>query len=124
MVWHGHYLSYFEEGRTAFGREHGLSYQAILEAGFIAPLVHVELDYYRPAEFDQVLEVEARLHLNPGARLQFSYEVRDAATATVLVTGSSVQVFTEPDGSLILTRPAFFSEFLEAHTEAVERAGS
>ncbi len=23
VVWHGHYLSYCEEGRTAFGREFG-----------------------------------------------------------------------------------------------------
>ena len=120
VVWHGHYLSYFEEGRTAFGRAYGFSYQAILEAGFIAPLVHVELDYFQPAAFDQVLEVEARLHIDAGARIQFTYTVRDAESEATLVTGRSVQVFTETDGTLVLTRPEFFSQFLADHAHLIQ----
>jgi len=27
IVWHGHYLKYFEEAREAFGRKYGLGYQ-------------------------------------------------------------------------------------------------
>ena len=111
VVWHGHYLTYFEEGRTSFGREFGFRYQDILDAGFVAPIVHVELDYYRPAHFDQVLKVVTRLHEDPGARVQFSYEVRDDGPEP-LATGSSVQVFTEPDGTLLLTQPEFFVDFL------------
>ena len=69
VVWHGNYLTYFEDGRNAFGRRYDFGYEKILEAGFIAPLVHVELDYFYPARFDQQLEVETRLHLDLGARI-------------------------------------------------------
>jgi len=26
IVWHGNYIQYFEDGREAFGRHHGISY--------------------------------------------------------------------------------------------------
>ncbi|SVE46445.1 uncharacterized protein METZ01_LOCUS499299, partial [marine metagenome] len=26
IVWHGHYIKYFEDGREAFGKEHNISY--------------------------------------------------------------------------------------------------
>ena len=26
IVWHGYYITYFEDGREAFGRLHGISY--------------------------------------------------------------------------------------------------
>ncbi|MCB9869790.1 MAG: acyl-CoA thioesterase [Planctomycetes bacterium] len=118
VVWHGHYLSYFEEGRNAFGRRYGFGYQDILAAGYIAPLVHLSIDYFRPARFDQVLDVETRMHLEPGARIRFAYRIHDPAGEQV-AGGCSTQVFTDPDGELCLVRPAFFAEFLARwHDEA------
>jgi acyl-CoA thioester hydrolase len=120
VVWHGHYLSYCEEGRTAFGREHGFSYQSILAAGYIAPLVHFELDYFQPARFDQIVNIETRMHLDPGARINFSYRITDSESPQKIATGRSVQVFTEADGSLLLTRPEFFAKFLADHEDQVQ----
>lgn len=119
VVWHGHYLTYCEEGREAFGKKFGFSYQAILDAGFIAPVVHIELDYFQPAHYDQVLDVETRLHVDPGARINFSYLITNERNDKVAV-GRSVQVFTEIGGELLLTRPEFFVEFLERHQVDVE----
>ena len=79
VVWHGHYLSYFEEGRTAFGREFGFHYTDILEAGFVAPLVHIEIDYFAPARFGDILEVRTRLYPSEAARISFDYLVLDAS---------------------------------------------
>ncbi len=115
VVWHGHYLSYFEEARNAFGRRYEFTYQDILEAGYVAPLVHVELDYMRPARFDQNLRVVARMHEDPGARIVFSYEISDGEGQT-LVTGNSVQAFTDKDGQLVLCRTDFHTAFLERWT--------
>ena len=30
IVWHGHYLKYFEDAREAFGRKYGLGYLGIV----------------------------------------------------------------------------------------------
>ena len=47
VVWHGHYLGYFEEGRHAFGRAHGFEYQ---EAE-MADTVSIELFGELPLDF-------------------------------------------------------------------------
>ncbi len=112
VVWHGHYVAYFEEGRTAFGRRYAFSYQDILQAGFVAPLVQLSLDYRRPARYDDLLQVRTRMHYDPAARIVFAYEITDS-DGKVLVTGQSAQVFTDRDGNLLLTRPAFFDAFWE-----------
>jgi acyl-CoA thioester hydrolase len=112
VAWHGHYLAYFEEGRNEFGREHGLGYADLRAAGYIAPVVHAEVDYFAPARFDDLLEVRARLYPDRGARINFSYRITDPR-GEKLATGRTVQVFTEPDGSLVFTRPRFYQEFLD-----------
>ncbi len=45
VVWHGHYLKYFEDGREAFGRQYGIGYMDFFANGIIVPLVHVELNF-------------------------------------------------------------------------------
>lgn len=34
VMWHGHYLKLFEDGREDFGRIHGLSYMDVFSHGF------------------------------------------------------------------------------------------
>jgi len=126
VVWHGHYLAYFEEGRQAFGREHGISYQDILDAGYVAPLVHAEVDYYAPARLDEWITVHARLHEEQAARIPFTYELR-SEDGRKLATGFSVQAFTDPQGELVLTRPAFYADFqrrVEAGSDAPSAGGA
>jgi len=38
IVWHGNYVSYFEDGRESFGRKHGLTYLDVHQHGFSTPL--------------------------------------------------------------------------------------
>jgi acyl-CoA thioester hydrolase len=110
VVWHGHYLSYFEEGRNAFGREHGFGYQEILEAGFVAPLVHVELDYLKSAHFDQLLSVRTHMHHDEAARIQFTYAI-ESEHGDLLCRGRTIQFITDLAGELVLARPRFVSDF-------------
>ena len=111
IVWHGHYLTYFEDARVALGREYGINYTDIREAGVAAPLVHVSCDFLAPARFDDELEVVARLYERESAKLDFCFEVRRPADGVLLATGRSVQAFAEFDGSLLLTVPQFVRDF-------------
>ncbi len=111
VVWHGHYLAYFEEARQAFGRQYALDYHDVHAAGLLVPLVHVEVDYFAPARLGDLLTVRARLYPDLGARLNFAYLVSGPA-GDRLATGKTVQVFTGTDGSLVMTRPRFYEEFL------------
>jgi acyl-CoA thioester hydrolase len=113
FVWHGHYITYFEVARRAFGRRWDLDYPLFLSSGSIAPLVHIEVDYRAPARMDDVLEATARLAEPTGAKLEFEYEVVRPADGRTLATGSSIQVFTDLNGNLQLTPPAFLVERLK-----------
>jgi len=112
IVWHGHYMSYFEEGRNAFGRRFQLDYEDVMREGYVVPLIHVSVDYLAPARFGDVLTVRTRLHPEHAARITFTYRISNA-DGVKLATGRTVQAFTDTDGQLVLTRPPFYEAFLE-----------
>lgn len=111
IVWHGHYLTYFEDGRAAFGRKYGLSYADFRAAGVTAPVVHAACDHLGSARYDEDLEVLIRLIRTPGAKLEFYYEVSRPADGALLARGCTTQAFADLNGELVLTRPDFLHEF-------------
>ncbi len=119
VVWHGHYVTYLEDGRNAFGREFQLEYQDVMREGYIVPLVHVSLDYIAPARLADVLTVTTRLHQDQAARICFTYDIANSDGKS-LATGRTVQAFTDLDGTLVLTRPRFFAEFFERWEARIE----
>ena len=118
IVWHGHYISYFEEARRGFGRRYGIDYPAFLENDIGAPVIQVWVDYISPALFTDQLDVVARLYKSDGAKIEFGYEVRREETQELLASGGSVQVFTTLDGELLLTPPALMDERYNAWKDA------
>lgn len=120
IAWHGHYVTWLEEGREGFGRAFGLGYQDVAAAGCLIPLVHLELDWFAPARHGDELTVVTRLHPDERAQLQFTYEVLGPSRAErppLLARGRTVQVFTDLGGQLLLTRPAVYEEFLARHAD-------
>lgn len=119
VVWHGHYLTYFEEGRQAFGRKFGLRYEDVLSHGVRrSPGPHLGR-LLCPGPVRQLLTVTARLHPEPAARLTFTFQVANAR-GDRLATGRSVQAFTDLEGALVLTRPAFYEAFLARWDDVLE----
>ena len=117
IVWHGHFLSYFEQARVELGRQYGIHYNDIRRAGLSAPLVHVSCEFLSPARFDEELEVTARLYERESAKIEFHYEVRRVADSELLAVGRSVQAFADPEGVLLLTMPPFMQQFYERWRE-------
>ncbi|MBM3405657.1 MAG: acyl-CoA thioesterase, partial [Bacteroidetes bacterium] len=73
IVWHGHYLLYFEEGREAFGRKYGISYLDIFANKLMTPLVKISCEYKRPLEYGDIAVVETRFIDSPAAKICFEY---------------------------------------------------
>lgn len=44
VVWHGRYVKYFEDARTALLEKIGCSYQKITEFGFALPVVSMDIN--------------------------------------------------------------------------------
>lgn len=109
IVWHGHYVRYFEDGREAFGNKYGLRYLDIFEYGYTVPVVHIDCDYKRSLRYGDSVIVETRYVPTPAAKIRFEYTLYNAKTNEIVATGASVQVFLDKETSTLqLTLPAFF----------------
>jgi acyl-CoA thioester hydrolase len=105
VVWHGHYVLYFEQAREALTGRFGFTAARALEMGYRVPVTRLELRYRAPARPDQTVHVTARLRSPSVARLVMDYEVR-SETGELLVSGETEQVVINRDGELLLTLPS------------------
>ena len=113
IVWHGHFYKYFEDGRFAFGERYGLSYLDILQAGYVAPVVHTSCDHFLPARFGAEILVATRLYEQESAKILYYYEITRVADAEFLAAGKTVQAFLDRDLNLVLTLPEFMRSFYQ-----------
>ncbi len=112
IVWHGHYIRYFEDGREAFGIMHGLSYLDVYKHGFVIPVVSVQCDFKRSLRYGDKVIVETKYIPCEAAKMKFTYRLFNAATDELVATGSSVQVFLDKNESVLqLANPPFFEEW-------------
>jgi len=112
IVWHGHYVRYFEDGREAFGEKYGLRYLDIYEYGFTVPVVKVDCNYRRSLRYGDRVIVETKFINMAAAKLRFEYKLYNAATRELVADGSTLQVFLDiATSTLQLTTPAFFEKW-------------
>jgi acyl-CoA thioester hydrolase len=109
IVWHGHYLKYFEDGRESFGKRYNLGYLDVYRHNVMIPLVQVSCDYKRPLEYGDEAIVETRYIPTEAAKIVFEYTIIRKRDHEIAVKGSTVQVFLTPSGELILTPPEFYT---------------
>ena len=114
VVWHGHYLKYFEQARCALLDKLGHNYVQMRDAGYAWPVIDLQVRYIRGAQFGQRLIVRANL-VEWENRLKLNYLILDAASGERMTRGSSVQVAVK-----IATREMQFAS-PRVLVEAVER---
>ena len=112
IVWHGHYIRYFEDGRESFGKRYGIAYLDFYHNGLAVPVVSVNCDYKRPLRYGDSVIVETTFVNSAAAKLKFDYKVYESKNRTLVATGSSLQVFVNAKTfSLELTMPEFFEKW-------------
>ena len=118
IVWHGHYIRYFEDGREAFGNMHDLGYLEVYKLGFVIPVVSVQCDFKRSLRYGDRVIVETRFIPTDAAKLKFTYRLFNAASGELVATGSSVQVFLSKNDSVLqLSNPPFFEDWKIKHDQ-------
>ena len=110
IVWHGNYIQYFEDGREAFGRHHGISYLDQKAHNFSTPVVSSKCEHKLPLRYGDIASIKTIYVDSPAAKMVFSYEIVNSLGQVVCV-GETVQVFVELGGELSLTAPPFFMEW-------------
>lgn len=114
VVYHAHYLPYFEVGRTEFLRSLGTAYRDVEDGGLLLVVADAGLKFVRPATYDDTLRVRTRLASVTGVRLVFRYAVDRPADGALLAVGHTTLAATDRQG-----RPTRLPSALRARLEEV-----
>ena len=97
IVYHSHYIVWFEIGRTDYCRAAGMPYRAMEDSGLFILVTGVECRYRRPARYDDALRVRSWLTELASRGLSFGYEIVDAEDR-LLAEGATRHVFADASG--------------------------
>ncbi|OGP53491.1 MAG: hypothetical protein A2Y65_10720 [Deltaproteobacteria bacterium RBG_13_52_11] len=111
VVWHGHYIAWFEVGRNDFATRFGLDPEQLKEIGLMAPVVDLRCTFKRAAAFGDDILIQTSLQRCETAKLIFHYTVmRDKE---VLAEGSTTHVLTDLEGTMLYQIPSEAKRRLE-----------
>lgn len=101
VVYHANYLLYFEDARTHFLEELGYPYKKIEDAGYISPVVSVDIHYGTPLRYGDVAIVKTWICESKPTKTTYAYEVYrqgdDPETARPLCTGTSLHCLVDAE---------------------------
>ncbi len=97
IVYHAHYLVWFEIGRTEWCRAAGIPYAEMERAGLFIPVTRVEASFRRRSSYDDAIRIDSRMAELSGRGCAFAYEVRGEG-GDLVADGSTRHVFTDPSG--------------------------
>jgi len=72
-VYYGNYATYFEVGRVAAMRKLGLDYSELESSGITMPVVKFEINYRKPAFYDEELTIVTRVKEIPKHQKAYFY---------------------------------------------------
>ena len=112
VAWHGHYVAWMEVGRNDLVGQFGLEAGQIAEAGYLAPVVLLELKFNRPALYPEELKVRTSLKRMETASLEFS-SVIIGSDGRKCASGRVVHTITDKNGVLQYSLPPAIRDRIE-----------
>lgn len=97
VVFNSWYLAWFDDAMTAFLEHGGLSYKAMLDAGYDVQLVRSEIDWRAGVGFQDAVEVAVATARLGRTSFALDFEVRHGSAVTC--AGRTVYVVVAADGS-------------------------
>ena len=108
LVHHGSYVNYFEEARISWISNLGFSYSEMEKSGIILPVSKLNINYLRPAYFENDLVVNVELAELPTSRLIFNYSITNKGE--IVVTGTTVLAFLNKETKKPVRCPDYMLE--------------
>tara|TARA_B100001029_G_C15023243_1_gene431961 strand:+ start:803 stop:1204 length:402 start_codon:yes stop_codon:yes gene_type:complete len=93
-AYYGVYAQYFEVGRVELLRSLGITYKELENLGFELPVVNYNIDYKKPAFYDDELIIESTIKKLPSRKIVFDYRTLNAK-GIVLNTAQTTLVFVD-----------------------------
>ena len=113
VVYHGNYAQYFEMGRVEWLRNLGISYKWMEENGIMLPVVSLNINYKKPARYDDLLIVKTIFKKQTSVKIEFDYEIYNEKKE-LLTIGNSILVFVDMKTGRPTSAPEYVNEKLLA----------
>ena len=94
VVYHGNYMPYFEIGRVEWLRNKGISYKELEESGIALPIVSININYKKPARYDDLITVTTNFKSQSNVKVEFDCEIRNEL-GELLTTAHFILVFVD-----------------------------
>jgi acyl-CoA thioester hydrolase len=114
MVWHGHYIGWFEIGRNELTERFHIDPLQLKAKDLLAPVVELTCQFKLPAAFGDSLFIQTTMERTEVAKLIFHYRILYKENGKVLATGSTTHVLTDLKGNLLYRVPPEVLENIEA----------
>jgi acyl-CoA thioester hydrolase len=92
IAYHANYLVWCDMARTAYLREHGLSYRDLEAGGLLLAVVEAQVRYRSPARFDDRLVVQCWPREVSSRGVEFGYALRHHASGQLVATARTVLI--------------------------------
>lgn len=109
IVHHAVYPVWFEEGRSDFLRQIGVSYSQWEQQGYFVVVVDLTSRYHKPAFYEDQLTVITRLKRFKKRLMEFSYQVLDV-NGTVLTHGTTRHLIMDKEGNPSALSDTFYTQ--------------
>lgn len=113
-VYYGNYGAYYEVARTEMLRKTGFSYKELEEMGVMMPVLEMNIRYFQPAKYDELLTVKVIMKEMPKVRIKFEYEVYNQQ-GTLLNKGTTELVFVNMEKNRPCLAPEIFLKKIEPY---------
>jgi acyl-CoA thioester hydrolase, YbgC/YbaW family len=87
VVYHANYLRYFELGRASLMRDMGYPYREVENAGFIYPVVDLQISFKNPLFYDDPIWIHTRPAEIDRIRVTFNYLITQVEHGCLVCTG-------------------------------------
>lgn len=94
VVYYGNYPQYLELGRVEWLRAIGLTYKEMEAEGIMMPVVSLQIQYKKPALYDELITIRTQLKDLPSTKIEFDYEILNEK-GELLSTANTILVFVD-----------------------------
>jgi acyl-CoA thioester hydrolase len=92
VVYHANYLKFFERARTEYFREKGLSVSELAAAGYVFPVVNMEIAFLAPARHDDLLRIETTPEQSRGSYFTLRQQIFRKSGERLLLVDATVKL--------------------------------
>lgn len=113
VVYHGNYAQYLEMGRVEWLRSLGVSYKSMEENGTMLPVISLQVNYIRPAIYDDLITVRTILKKTPTVKIEFNFEIYNEA-GEILANANVILAFIDMEKNRPVRCPKYLLDIIAA----------